>query len=202
MTYQNGLLRSTNNGTTWTPANTGFAADTVPYDLAISGTSIFAGTNDGVFLSTNNGDNWNAVNAGLPALRKAWCLAASGSMIYARIGDAQNSSGLWKRPLSEMVGVIDRGPAHDISRKVNLRTRFTGAHGAGAAVEFSLSHAEWVAVTVHDLSGREVGSLVNSHLAPGPYVFPWDARRIAPGYYTVRMRVGTSVYVASTAVFR
>ena len=32
--------------------------------LAVSGTNIFAGTDNGVYLSTNNGTNWTAVNSG------------------------------------------------------------------------------------------------------------------------------------------
>ena len=33
--------------------------------LAVSGSDIFAGTDDGVFLSTDNGTNWTQVEMGL-----------------------------------------------------------------------------------------------------------------------------------------
>ncbi len=58
--------------------------------MAISGSNIFAGTDEGVFLSTNDGGNWSAVNTGLiynftnysgpPAVNS---LAISGNNIFA-----------------------------------------------------------------------------------------------------------------------
>ena len=63
-TLTNGILRSTDNGATWAPVNTGLPIPDVG-TLAISGTNLFAGTFHGVFLSTNNGDSWAAVNSGL-----------------------------------------------------------------------------------------------------------------------------------------
>jgi hypothetical protein len=59
-----GLFLSTNNGTSWTTADSGLTSLYVSA-LAVSDTNIFAGTADGVFLSTNNGTSWTAVDAGL-----------------------------------------------------------------------------------------------------------------------------------------
>jgi hypothetical protein len=60
----NGVFFSTDNGSSWTAANTGL---TDPYvnALAIHGTTILAGTSNGLFRSTNNGANWTAENTGL-----------------------------------------------------------------------------------------------------------------------------------------
>lgn len=65
-----GISLSTNNGTSWTPVNTGlsngFGSNSfVAYSLAKIGDAIFAGTDGGVFLTTNMGANWTSVNAGL-----------------------------------------------------------------------------------------------------------------------------------------
>ena len=47
--------RYTNNGTTWTPVDSGLTMTRV-WSLAVSGTNLFAGTyGGGVFLSANNG---------------------------------------------------------------------------------------------------------------------------------------------------
>jgi hypothetical protein len=61
-----GVYVSTNNGTTWTAANNGITHPYV-YSLAVSGSTVFAGANDGaVYISTNNGTSWTAANNGLP----------------------------------------------------------------------------------------------------------------------------------------
>jgi ligand-binding sensor domain-containing protein len=51
--------------------------------LAVSGSSVFAGTDGGVFLSTNSGTGWTAVNSGLPENTGFSCLAVDGSNIFA-----------------------------------------------------------------------------------------------------------------------
>ncbi len=73
---------STDSGTSWARVNLGY--DKV-YSLAVSGSTIVAGTNgEGVYLSTNSGTSWRPVNSGLPV--SAWTvmsLAVSGSTIFA-----------------------------------------------------------------------------------------------------------------------
>ncbi|MFZ1082005.1 MAG: T9SS type A sorting domain-containing protein [Candidatus Kryptoniota bacterium] len=64
-----GVFVSTNNGASWTVADSGLTNTNV-YSLAVSfdtpsDTNLFAGTNGGVFLSTNNGTSWTPVNTGL-----------------------------------------------------------------------------------------------------------------------------------------
>ena len=53
-TYGGGVFLSTDNGASWTAVNNGLTNPDIN-TLAINGTNIFAGTNEGVFLSTNNG---------------------------------------------------------------------------------------------------------------------------------------------------
>ena len=55
---------------------------TVVSVLAISGTNLFAGTDEGVFRSTNNGTSWTAVNTGLPTTVVS-ALAISDTNLFA-----------------------------------------------------------------------------------------------------------------------
>jgi hypothetical protein len=76
-----GVFLSTNNGTSWNAVNNGLT-DTWIYSLAVSGSTIFAGTMNDVFISTNNGLNWAAVNTGLTNTY-VYSFAVSGSTIFA-----------------------------------------------------------------------------------------------------------------------
>jgi len=61
--WNEGVFRSSDNGDSWTPINTGL---TNPFIEAIninSSGDILAGTNGGVFRSTNNGDNWTKIQS-------------------------------------------------------------------------------------------------------------------------------------------
>ncbi|MFH0992289.1 MAG: hypothetical protein V1799_19995 [bacterium] len=56
-TLGSGIFISSDEGISWNQINNGLTNKTV-YSLAVSGTNVFAGTDQGVFLSTNNGTNW------------------------------------------------------------------------------------------------------------------------------------------------
>src|SRR3989338_6514331 len=55
---------------------------TVVSALAISGTNLFAGTDEGGFLSTNNGTSWTAASTGLTNT-VVTALAISGTNLFA-----------------------------------------------------------------------------------------------------------------------
>lgn len=77
-----GVYRSTDNGAAWTTVNAGLNNQGI-FSLAISGTKIYAGTQEGdVYVSANNGDLWSPVSNGLPRL-KISCLASDGVKTFA-----------------------------------------------------------------------------------------------------------------------
>jgi photosystem II stability/assembly factor-like uncharacterized protein len=51
----------------------------------VSGSNIFAGTQNGVFLSTDNGSSWKAARAGLPTGGRVGAFAVVGENIVAAI---------------------------------------------------------------------------------------------------------------------
>jgi hypothetical protein len=56
---RNGVIRSTDNGTTFGYSNNGIPDSAWVYDIAIDSSGILAvASSKGVFISTNNGDNW------------------------------------------------------------------------------------------------------------------------------------------------
>ncbi|OYP52807.1 hypothetical protein CG709_02160, partial [Lachnotalea glycerini] len=59
-----GIFMSSDNGTNWREVNLGLISNNV-YALAISGTTIYAGTNGGVFVSDINDISWNSVDSAL-----------------------------------------------------------------------------------------------------------------------------------------
>ena len=84
-----GVFLTTNNGTSWTSANTGliYLVYTRVRALAISGTNLFVGIFDagyygGIYLSTNNGTSWTHVSTGLENT-DVTALAVSGVNLFA-----------------------------------------------------------------------------------------------------------------------
>jgi hypothetical protein len=87
-TFFNGVFKSTNSGTNWSPASIGLTRHIV-YALAIdpaTPTTLYAGTEGGVFKSTNGSANWSAINTGLPGGTSVTSLAidpATSTTLYA-----------------------------------------------------------------------------------------------------------------------
>lgn len=77
-----GIFVSSNNGASWTEANSGLTSTNVP-SLAANGSVIFAGTHDGVFSSSNDGTSWNPVNSGPIQNTDAASLVFKGSDLFA-----------------------------------------------------------------------------------------------------------------------
>ena len=91
----NGLYLSTDNGNSWTLTD---SINSPTWDFDTSGTNIFATTSFGVYLSTNGGNLWTTVNNdGL--LYGSRSIAIKGNYIYV------GAIGIWRRPLSEIVGI-------------------------------------------------------------------------------------------------
>ena len=192
-----GVFLSSSNGTSWTAVNSGLT-NTYVYSLAVTGSNIFAGTDGGVFLSTNSGTSWTAVNSGLPEMRFVMSLAVSGGNIFA----GTHGSGVWRRPLSEMLGVINPISQGKRLNQVDFDIRSPSRTNHNATIEFSLPHSEQVTAKVYNLSGREIATPVNGNFGSGSYSITWNTRNIAAGCYTVRMQTGSKTFAKSIAIFQ
>ena len=80
-TNGSGVYLSTDNGTTWSPVNSGLT-NTEVRALAVKGTDIYAGTyGKGMFVSANNGTSWTAVKTGL-AIDNIVFISVVGGIIF------------------------------------------------------------------------------------------------------------------------
>ncbi len=60
---EGGIFLTSDNGTSWTPSNDGFAGG-IAYSFATIGSSIFVGSDSGIYLSTDMGVSWTKENTG------------------------------------------------------------------------------------------------------------------------------------------
>ncbi len=74
-----GILRSTDGGATWLPANTGFTHSIEVWSLVVNKGVLFAATADGIYQSVNNGDLWTAT----PNRENTRSLIAINGVLYA-----------------------------------------------------------------------------------------------------------------------
>jgi photosystem II stability/assembly factor-like uncharacterized protein len=182
-----GLLRSSDDGDTWTEGGNGLPADDI-YDFVVTGSNIFAGTDGGVFLSTDFGLNWTNVSS--KELNTAiYSLAIFGSDLLAGTGGA---GVIWKRPLSEMIAfsnVSERLLAFEYKLEQNYPNPFNPT----TVINYSIPKERFVTIKVYDILGREIKTLVNEEKIAGNYSVQFNGSNLASGIYYYRMQAGDFV---------
>jgi hypothetical protein len=60
-------------------------------------------------------------------------------------------------------------------------------------IEFAIPQAGAVTIRIFDVSGKQVGTLVDEFMQPGRYTLPWNAQNLASGVYIYKMESGSFV---------
>lgn len=89
------------------------------------------------------------------------------------------------------------------------RTFFTtdGSGGGQPTLRFGVERAAHVSLTIYDVSGRTVKTLLREPFKPGEYVQPWDGRndsgtQVASGVYIAKLVAGDRVFSQKVVVAR
>jgi photosystem II stability/assembly factor-like uncharacterized protein len=199
-TQNSGTLLSTDNGDSWSPINDSlFGYDTTITAFAVSGNNVFASTGHmGIFLTTNKGTSWSDISTSLLDSYIS-SLAVNGDYLFAVTSD---KPGVWRRPLSEMIGATNLKPQSVIASREYFKIHSPSHINPNISIEFSLPHSDKVSLKIYSLSGHEIASLVNKNLNAGTHSISWNTRNLAAGCYTVRMQAGANTYVKSIPITR
>jgi photosystem II stability/assembly factor-like uncharacterized protein len=196
-----GAYRSTDNGDSWTPALTGIPPEGgIPSALLANGRNLFAGTGlSRAYLSSDAGLSWTDISSGLlkPGIGMRSMLAANG-YLWA----ATTSSGVWKRKLSEVIVAVGDGKEDGIPGGLALFQNYPNPFNPMTSIQFSIEKSQFTILTVYDLFGREVATLVNERKAPGRYMVQFDGSGLASGVYFYRLQAGDFVQTRTLLLLR
>lgn len=197
----NGVFISIDSGSTWTRTDWGKGdggiASWEVYDIVSSGTNLFAAAifrvpddvddSAGIFFSSDFGSSWRRIDEGLPKFLGAQLLAVGKSDLFAGVG----SSGVWRRPLAEMISVSSVEEPTAVPMTFSMRVS-PNPFVDRVSIEYDASVREGVDVKVFNSLGVETARLFSGTLEAGTHSFTWDASGVAPGLYEciVRTRDG------------
>ena len=142
------VFLSTDDGASWTTANTTTPFDTV-LALAVSGPDLIAGTpSHGVFTSTNQGTSWTLANGGLPPGIGVHAFVQSGLVLFVGLSGNDSGSVFQFSPLSKIWSAASNGLPKNIgvlTLALSGSTLFAGTDGGGVYLSTN-NGSSWAAV--------------------------------------------------------
>src|ERR1051325_9450860 len=184
--YPNAVYKSTDAGGHWSKV-TALPSSGATSQLLGLGNNLFAcSPNNGIFISTNLGTSWTKISTGLPYSNYQYSLSIQNGWMFA--GTSGNS--VWKRPLSDVSGVEEVAgllPAH-----FSLEQNYPNPFNPSTRFRFRLAEPGFVKLSVVDVLGREVATLVHEQLHAGTYQADWNAGALSTGVYYYRLEQGPS----------
>jgi|GEM_PF-6769436 len=78
----------------------------------------------------------------------------------------------------------------NIPETFKLYPSYPNPFEASTTIRFDIAETAPVQLDVYDLLGREVATLVNERLTPGPYRYVWNATGMPGGIYLYRIKAG------------
>ncbi len=175
------LLRSTNNGSTWTSVVNGIEADTL-LSLGSGGGYIFAGAYgiSSVYRSSNNGDSWSAANQGLPAFAQVNAFTWIDSTLYLAANEgvfrSTDNGGHWQADTAGLgLKLLYPGQIGGIAGITSVGPNLYAIKVSGGGVYTSYSDsASWVPIgldTVWGYAVTAVGTNVFAGTPQGVYLY-------------------------------
>ena len=175
-----GIYRSDDSGENWKEINNGLPANLIKTIVCDSIGEIFAGTTSGVFRSTDNGDNWVEVNEGLGDVNVYGLSLNSEQYIFA----ASLGRGVWKSVNPVVTKVEKEKVSFD---PVELSQNYPNPFNPTTKIKYQFPEMSKVKLTVYDVLGREVKTLVNEEKPAGNYEVEFDGTNLTSGIYFYRI---------------
>jgi hypothetical protein len=154
---------------------------------------IYAGTEDGTYYSADLGANWdlygtvvsgNLKKTSVSGLSQVKALLANGAELLAAADE-----GLYRTKIYKAIATEDEPNIAPAS--FELKQNYPNPFNPVTNISFKLPAAAKVKLTVYDMLGREVETLVNMQLGQGSYSYRFDGHNLSSGVYIYSLEAGS-----------
>ena len=189
-TNNNGLIKSTDKGLTWLPAD--LYPNNVLAVIPETDTSLFAATyyfgTNGVFYSSNNGETWESRDEGLENIPVVSFAFDDEGYLFA----GTYTQGVYKsRDILTGISNVNNTPKPSFLLSQNYPNPFNQA----TKIDFQIADFGLIILKIYDLLGREVKTLLKVEMPVGKHAIDFDASDLTSGIYIYQLRSGS--YIAN-----
>jgi hypothetical protein len=196
VTFSSVSVQSPNGGEVWVEGET--------EDITWTGVNL----NDvKIELSMNNGEDWTTIDESVPNTGSyPWTVVAqdSSDQCLIRITNTENG---YVYDVSDDVFTIDiisdlNETQNELPTEFDLYQNYPNPFNPVTSIKYAVPQTSLVSIKVYDLTGQEVGSLVNEVKEAGIYEIKLDAQNLASGVYLYRMIAGDFTSVKKLNVLK
>lgn len=194
------------NGSTWIPLGSGTSGSVTGAsralaiqgnDLFIGGQYAFAGSTSANNISKWDGSDFFALSSGVSGFYYATVMSLTtiGSDLYAggvfTIAGNTNANYIAKYSCNSITtSIYDDSGKNVIPEDFKLSQNFPNPFNPTTIIRFDIPKESLVKLTVYDILGRLVKTLVNENKKPGIYEVQFDAKNLASGIYFYHINTG------------
>ena len=162
----------------------------IVFGSATIGESIFLGVrNQGIYRSTDAGSTWVLADSFSVANFDITGLATDGINVYVGTG----AEGLWHIPISALDVTSVKNDGKNIPSRIILSQNYPDPFNPTTHITYTLSKVSNVTLTVYDILGQQVATLISGKQEPGIHSVDWNALNVASGIYFYRIVAGNFV---------
>jgi len=190
----NGVYRSTNGGTSFTKisGSLGFTKNLV-MDPNDNLTIYAAAYGQGVWVTYNAGSTWESMNDGLEELMVNAVAVNPDEWLFA----GTDSIAAFRYDIE--VGIGESGTA---SPGFSALSTSPNPAVHSAVIHYQLAEAGSTRISIYDMTGRLVTTLVEGSIPAGEHSVVWDTARASRGIYFLRMITETEVLSSRLVLIR
>jgi hypothetical protein len=96
--------------------------------------------------------------------------------------------GAWES--QEGIVGIEPEPGVDIPKTYTLHQNYPNPFNPATNIGFQIADFVFVTLTIYNVAGEKVATLVSENLSAGSYEYQWDGRGLASGVYLYRLEAG------------
>lgn len=200
------LYSSANNGLTWTeiPLPNPQAVTAVK-KIVFNGSYMFIiatySNIDKIYMTPDGGANWYAKNQGFPSQPTSYGISdllVSGTYFYASVSNV--GGGVWKRLISETINI--KQLAESVPTNYFLQQNFPNPFNNLTQIKFGVPQTSKVQLSIYDLTGKKVATVIDQKLSEGVYSLNVDAMNLSSGVYFYELRAGNIMRVKKMVVLK